>query len=417
VRSVCQDSAGMLWIGTNGGGLNRLNRLTGRFTRFVNDPADPHSLSCDRIIPLLLDSRGHLWIGTQGGGLDRFDPKTGRFGHYRYKANNPYSLSCDKVWSIYEDREGTLWVGTLEGLNRFDRATGQFTRFFSDPADPATLSDDWISGVCESASGMLWVSTFNGLNCLDRAANRFTRFTKKDGLPDNMIYCVLEDGSGDLWMSTNRGLCRLRPSTGEFRNYTVNDGLQSNEFNGSSFFRSAKGELFFGGINGFNSFFPDSIHANPFVPPVVITGFDLFNRPVPVGAMADGRTILARSIPYTESLSLAPGDNVVSFTFAAINYDAPEKNQYAYRLEGLEREWNRAGNKRFVTYAGLAPGTYVLTVQGSNNDGVWNNEGTSLTIVIRRRLTQTWWFRASVLLILAAVAYMVYKRRKLSAKP
>jgi ligand-binding sensor domain-containing protein/signal transduction histidine kinase len=418
VRSICEDQSGLLWIGTYGGGLDKFDRTTGRFSRYVHDSADPGSLSCDKIIPLLLDRQNYLWVGTQGGGLDRFDPKThgephGSHGcvHYRYNISDPYSLSNDKVWSIYEDREGTLWVGTFEGLNKFDRKTGRFTRYFSDPHDPSTLSDSWISSVCEAASGKLWVSTFNGLNSLERSTGIFTRYTKKDGLPNNTIYCMLEDTKGDLWMSTNRGLSVLHLSTGEFKNYNANDGLQSNEFNGSSFFKSKKGELFFGGINGFNAFFPDSIYNNPFVPPVVITDFKIFNKSVPIGAMPDGRSILTRSISATRSINLSYKDNLLSFEFAAINYASPEKNQYAYKMEGLDKVWNQVGNKRFITYAGLAPGKYVLNARGSNNDGVWNEEGTSLKITITPRFSQTWWFKICVLLLLTGAGVFLYELR------
>ena len=209
-------------------------------------------------------------------------------------------------------------------------------------------------------------------------------------------------------MSTNKGLSKFNPETKEFKNYDMQDGLQSDEFNGASGCKCKNGEMFFGGINGFNSFFPDSLRDNPFIPPVVVTDFQLFNKSVPVGKMRDERTILTRSITGTKEITLSYKDNVFSFEFAALHYSAPEKNQHAYKMQGLEKEWNYVGNRRFVSYTGIPAGDYVFRVIGSNSDGVWNEEGTSVSIIILPPFWKTWWFYFLCFIILTILAVVAY---------
>lgn len=420
VFAICEDRLGVFWVGIHGGGLNKLNKKWGIFTHYRHDPDNAQSLGDDRIRAMLVDRSGVLWIGTNGGGLDRFDREKKVFTHYKNDPNDPHSLSNDRIFCIYEDRAGYLWIGTFGGgLNKFDRGRKRFTHYKTDTSDINSISKNFIISLYEDRERIMWIGTVHGgLNKFDRSKGIFTRYTTKDGLPDDLIYDIIPDNRGYLWMSTNRGLSRFDPKIEEFKNFDVKDGLQSNEFNtGTGFISSRTGEMFFGGINGFNSFFPDSIMDNPFVPPIAITSFQLFNKPVLVGKLTDGRTILEKSITATKEITLSYTDNVFSFEFAALHYVSPERNRYAYKMIGLEKEWNYVGNRRFVTYTGLPPGEYTFRVMGSNNDGAWNEKGTSLKITIIPPFWNTWWFYilciiSGVLIIIAIFAYQMNRLKK-----
>lgn len=459
VRAVYEDRSGFLWVGTFGGGLNKIDRSTGQYTHYQHDPRDRSSISHNRIFSIYEDQEGTLWIGTEAGGLNKLDRKTGRFTRYR---SSPDSASENRVNTMLEDRTGTFWVGTrYEGLYIFDRSSGKFVKNYSmDPDDPDSLKTNDIYFLFEDRAGSLWVCTFGGglsrfdrkedrfihyihgpgnpesissdnvltiledregafwigtygggLNRFIREENRFTHLSEKDGMPSSVVYGILEDSLGNLWLSTNKGLSRLNPASGRFKNYDVRDGLQSNEFNGGAYFKNEKGEMFFGGVQGLNAFFPESIGENPYVPPVVITDFQLNNKSVPVGKMEEGRTVLQKSILETDDLVLSYRDRVFSFEFAALSYTSPEKNQYAYIMHGLEDEWNMAGVRRFVSYAAVRPGRYVFQVNAANNDGVWNEEGVSLNIRITPPFWQTAWFRVMAVLGVLMVFFAIYQVR------
>ena len=410
VRMVIRDRAGALWLATNGGGLNRLDPVTGRFTRFRHDPHDPGSLAHDELRMVFEDREGALWVGTYGGGLDRYDPAAGRFIHHRHDPADPTTISGNYVRTAFQDRAGVLWFGTHgDGLNRYDPAAGTFTRFRHDPADPASLSNDFVFSIHEDRTGALWVATYGGgLNRFDRAAGTFSAIRRGEGFPDDVVYGILEDARGRLWLSTNSGLVRFNPAGGGLRTFTKADGLQSNEFNGGSYYRNPQGEMFFGGINGFNAFFPEEIRESAFRPPVVLTDFQLFNQSVPVGPMGDGRVLLERSIDATGSLELSHRDRVVSFEFAALDFTVPEKNRYAYRLEGLHRDWVDLGSRRFVMFTTLPAGDYLLRVKATNGDGVWNETGTELRLIVHPPWWRSLWaYWAYGLILLGGVAGLV----------
>ncbi len=369
VFAILRDKSGYLWIGSDRG-LNKLSKSKEEFTFYIHDPDDPHSISHNSVSTILEDKLGFLWIGTHGGGLNRFDRKTESFVHFMHNSRDPKSLSHDKVISIYEDHEGTLWVGTDGG----------------------------------------------GLNRFDRDSETFVQYTKKHGLPNNVIYGILEDEEGDLWLSTNKGLSRFNPQEETFRNYDINDGLQSSEFNYNAYYKSKSGEMFFGGINGFNAFYPKDVKDNPNIPPVVITDFQIFNKSVPAGEDEDGRSILTTSISETEEIQISYKDNVISFEYVALDYAAPEKNEYAYIMEGLENEWNYVGKRRYATYSQLPPGEYTFRVRGSNNDGVWNEEGASINIIISPPFWEMWWFRITGIVAILAFIIGLYKTRTYSIR-
>ncbi|MGB8952308.1 MAG: two-component regulator propeller domain-containing protein [Candidatus Aminicenantales bacterium] len=406
VYSIVEDDAHRLWIGTLGGGINRFDPASGRFTRYLNDPKDPYSLSHNWVPFLYVDRSGVLWAGTRNG-LNRFDPTTKRFIRYQADPNNPNSLSGNYVRSILEDRSGIFWIGTQDrGLNRFDTAQAQFTHYLFDPKNPHSLRHNFILSLCKDSKGNLWVGTAGGgLELFDRKTGQFIHFTTKNGLPNNVVYGIAEDRMGHLWLSTNHGLSRFNPETRTFKNYDVSDGLQSNEFNYNAFYKNRQGEIFFGGINGLNAFYPEKIKDNLQIPPVVITDFQLFNESIPIGKTADGRSFLEQSIITAKSIRLSYRDDVFSFEFAALNYISPQKNQYKYKMEGLEENWHEVGNRHFATYTHVPPGKYIFRVLGSNNDGIWNEEGVSLQVVITPPLWQRIWFRG---LLAAAVLLSIF---------
>ncbi len=400
VRAILEDSSGILWVGTNGGGLNRYDPATETFSHYRHDPRDLRSLAEDRVTALLEDRAGRLWVGTRTGGLNRLDRTTGRFVRYEHNPTDPFSLSNDRVWALHEDHTGAIWVGTLGGISVLDPATGRFTHYLHDPDDPNSLSNDAVFSLYEDPSGIVWVGTWGGgLDRLDPTTRAFTHYTKKDGLPDDVIYGLLADSAGYLWFSTNRGLSRFNPQTESFRNYDVSDGLQDNEFNVGAYYESRSGEMFFGGTKGFNAFYPEQVTDNPFIPPIVITNLSKLNQTV--------RTYL----PADEHIQLSYRDNLFSFEFAALDYNAPEKNQYAYMVEGFDPDWVAAGNRRYASYTNLRGGDYVFRVKGSNNDGVWNEQGIAIHISVTPPFWETWWFLGLTALVLAGAVVAGYRLR------
>jgi DNA-binding CsgD family transcriptional regulator len=383
VIAILQDHNGFIWVGTENG----LNRFDGyRFTAFLRDPTDAASLSHGYVMSLCEDRSGILWFGSSDDGISRYNPNRKRFSHFRSLPGRSDSLGSSLVWSFCEDPPGTLWIGTQVGLDRMDLKRRTLTRITSPPTD---------------RHGDLWIGTWGGgLNKLDRKTGTFSRFTRADSLASNNIYGILEDESGNLWFSTNEGVSRFSPRTRQFRNYDVSDGLQSKEFNGGAYLRCRSGEMVFGGANGFNAFFPQDIFDNAFIPPVRITSFKLMNREVR----------LERTVWDMGEIELSAKDSLFSFEFAALDYSAPEKNQYAYKLDGLTEEWIPTDSgHRWASFSLLPPGRYVFRVKGSNSDGVWNEEGISLVIRVRGPWWRSWWF-LSLLAVLLGL-FLLQRRR------
>jgi ligand-binding sensor domain-containing protein/serine phosphatase RsbU (regulator of sigma subunit) len=382
IQSVTEDQAGNIWIGFFSSGLDKYDKRTGEFTHFKSDKSRAGTLTDNSVYALLEDRSGTLWVGTYRGGLHRYNRETGAFTAYTHVDSILTSLGGRGVFALCEDREGALWVGTLGGgLDRMDRGTGFFTHFRNDPKDANSLSDNIVACIYESRSGDLWIGTTGGLNRFDRATSGFKRYKEKDGLPNDVVLGILEDGKGNLWLSTNNGISRFDPRTEEFRNYDYRDGLQGNEFNQSAYARSSlTGEMYFGGGNGFNVFQPDGMKENRYAPPVAITSFTRYSPDKKGGAFVD------RFADTKESITLSYKDNVANFEFAAMNFLNPSKNQLAYRLEGFSDNWIHLGSERKATLF-LDVGEYMLRVKGSNNDGVWNEEGATLRIEV----TPPWW--------------------------
>lgn len=406
ILSIAEDQTGNLWFGTSLMGLDVYNRGTDKFTHYKNVPNDSHSLSNNIVRALFVDHSGRLWIGTFNGGLNQFDSETEQFIRYQHDPDDPNSLSDNTVMSITESPIGELWIGTLGGLNKFDENKNIFVHYIHNPNDPSSLSHNGASTVFVDQEGVLWIGTNGGgLNRFDEQSERFIHYREIDGLPSDTVMGIMEDDQGNLWISTSHGISKFNPRLETFRNYDSYDGLQGNQFNFNALYKSHSGELYFGGVDGLNAFYPSAIQDNPNIPPIEITDFQLGNKPVQIGA----ESVLKKSILEMEELVLSHQDRVISFEFAALSFTSPQKNRYRYKLEGFDETWTEVGSdRRFVTFTNLDPGEYVFYVIGSNNDGIWNEQGTSIEITITPPWWGTIWFRLSMILLLVGIVSGVF---------
>ena len=425
----------ILWIGTEVGGLYRFDRNAKKFFNYKIPTHDSFHFSDNYVLSIYRDpaSRGTLWVGTEAG-LNKFDERSEKFKQYNFSRENPDGLSGGFLLSIREFRYGgsktpagrrVLLLATERGLNCFDPATERFTQFLHDPRNPRSISNNVVNCIHQDRAGRWWIGTAGGLNRLILSISdgakppisedaTFIHYFEKDGLPNDYINGILEDEEGNLWLSTNRGIAKFNPETETFRNYDVADGLQSNEFNRAAYYQCRHGEMFFGGISGLNMFFPQALKDNPNLPPVVITDFKIFNTSV--GLSTAEATPIKKVIAETDEIRLSYKDNVFSFEFAALEYTEPEKNQYAYKMEGFDHDWVKIGAKREAVYTNLDPGEYIFRVKGSNNDGVWNEKDTSIKVIISPPFWRTWWFTALSALLLGLAVYGGHRFRLKSLK-
>lgn len=421
INSFCEDSVGNIWIATDFGGLNKFIRKENRFVHFKHYSDDPSSIIKDRVSQLFIDHRGDLWIGYDSDGISKLSKGDTIFVHYHNDPENQKSISQGTVFAINEDNEGNLWFGTNGGgLNKFNRNSEEFIHYKNDPDDPLSLSKDEVSVIHIASNGIMWIGTTGGgFNRFDSENNTFQRYRIQDGLPSDMICGILEDEKGNLWISTYKGLSKFNPETESFKNFISADGLAGDEFNNWAYFKDKDGIMYFGGTNGLNVFHPDSLNDNPFPPPVVITDFQILHKPVAVGydSLWD-RTILTNSISETTELYLNHDDNILTFEFAALDFRNPGRNQYAYFLEGFDKDWTLTdAKKRYATYTNLDPGEYVFRVKGSNNDGLWNKEGASIALFINPPWWLTWWaymlYGAALVLLVVSIRGYDLKRQRL----
>jgi signal transduction histidine kinase/ligand-binding sensor domain-containing protein/DNA-binding response OmpR family regulator len=406
VLAVRKDHNGGLWVGMWAAGLNYYDPATKKVRRYKHDPKNPKSLSDNNIFHILVDRKGNVWIATWGNGLNKYNPATDDFTRYTPDPENPSSIASFELDYLLEDSEGKIWIASeVDGLDRFDPVTHTFTHYKSN-GKPGSLSSNSVFAIYEDSKKRLWVGTSAGLNLFNPTTQTFTTYRQTDGLPNDGVLGILEDRNGDLWLSTNKGLSRFNPDNKVFKNFLEGDGLQSDQFNRWASCRLSTGELLFGGTNGFNLFHPDSIKANTYRPPVHITGFRVFNKPVAIGD-----EILKQNILTTREITLNYLQNVFSFDFTALNYRQPEKNQYRYKMEGFQDNWIDAGYERKASYTNLSPGEYTFRVLASNNDGVWNEEGASIKIIITPPYWQTWWFTTLVILAIIALIIIIFRVR------
>jgi signal transduction histidine kinase/sugar lactone lactonase YvrE len=405
VLSTVEDKTGLLWFATFRGGLNSLDRKTGRFTAYRHDPRRPDGPSSDIVMRLELERTGQIWVAMDHN-LDLFDPVSKRFRHYPAADK---ALVDTHVVCMAQDRDGVLWLGTRDGLLRFNPSSERAQYYKNDPAKPTSLINNRVNALLVDRAGVLWVGTQGGLDRFDAAIDGFRAYTEHDGLPNAAVQGILEDRSGNLWLSLGKGLANWNPRTQAATSYYVSDGLAGDDFTDwNAPFESARGEMFFPAANGITVFYPGQVAKNNYVPAVVLTDFRLFGVPVNVG----GDSPLHQPILATRSLSLTRSQSVFSFGFSSLSYAYPERNRYRYRLEGLEQRWNYTeSSRRFATYTTLAPREYVFRVQGSNNQGIWNENGVSLHIRVLPPWWNTTWFRALCPVLVLALAWAAYQFR------
>ncbi|HKI73911.1 MAG TPA: histidine kinase dimerization/phosphoacceptor domain -containing protein, partial [Pseudomonadales bacterium] len=357
-------------------------------------------ISSNAVSAILVDSKGRVWLTTYGGGVDQY-LGAGKFSHYPRKDNPKGAFSSLKAVDIAEAPDGRLWIATDGGgVVILDPATGDTQNLRSSPGDPASLSSDNIINVTD-ALGTMWVGSLDhGLNRLNPNSMQFTHYTKSNGLTSDAVYGMLADGNGNLWISSGKGLSVLNPRTNEIVTYDQTHGLQSEDFNNGAALKLADGSFLFGGSNGFNAFAPDHVKGNTYVPPIVVTEFSKFNEPFS----------LPKPVWRSNKIELNHDDFVIGFEFAAMDFTAPEKNRYQYMLEGFDRNWVDAKpGTHQVTYTNLDPGHYTFRVRGSNNDGVWNEAGTSIAVSVNPPIWATWWAYLVYLVLGVLIVYQLQK--------
>lgn len=399
IQTLLAGESGIIWIGTFSSGLDAYNPRTGIFKHYQNNPVNSNSLSDNRVYALAEDIDGIIWIGTYAGGLNRLNPKTGDISRYKSIEGDSLTISSDRVWSMAFDQDGKLWLGTFGGgINVFDPKSYSVTKvFINDPNDSTSLADNNIIRVFKDGKGNMWIGSTKGLSKYDIKAGNFINYREKNGLSNDVVFGILEDNKGNLWISTNNGLSEFNPKTETFINYYYQDGLQGNEFNQNAFAKDKRtGRLLFGGPNGFNVFNPDDIKENLYVPPIAFTDYIRYNTDD-----EEGKPIFERGISVRDSILLTYKDNIVTLQFAAMSYYNNYENQYRYKLEGFNENWIQLGNNHNVTFTNLSPGDYTLRVFGSNNDGVWNENGASLFVEV----LPPWW-RTNIAYTLYAFAFL-----------
>lgn len=373
VLSLMEDSKGDIWVGTYRG-VNRLDAEAGTFRRYELAPdLDTHEFA--NAISFMFEAENAVWVGT-GAGLFRLDPETGAHEQFTKESTGPSGLPSDYMTVAAPAQAGGWWLGTEYGAVRFDPATREFHEHLR-AGEGGRLSHRYVMDMLESRDGTLWVATDFKLNRLGADGSN-TYIGREKGLPSNTIYSILEDGKGDIWIGTNNGLVEYRPATGAVRVYDATDGLQSNEFNGGARFRSASGEMFFGGINGLNAFYPSRVGYLTAPPTVGITRFFKFNEEAALPAPP------AR-------LDLSWRDTMIGFEFAVFDFAAPQKNQFRYRLEGFDKQWLTAAGHHHVTYTNLDAGEYVFRVQGANRHGIWAEDEARVILQVQPAPWRTWW--------------------------
>ena len=420
ITSLLEDSKGKIWITTFGLGVICYDPLSNQIKSLKRIKNDPNSLSNNYTHIVYESKDGIIWIGTGAGGLNKYSPSTETFTVYKNIPSDTNSLSSNQIVTICEDNKGFLWLGTLnEGLNKFNPGSGQAKRYLHNANDLSSISSNRIHSIFFDSKGDLWIGTFGGgLNKWISDNDSFKQITVNDGLPSNTIQKILEDNLGNLWLSTENGISRFNPENMEIKNYDVNDGLQGNSFfRNAGFLNPTTGEIYFGSTNGLSILNPSNIKLNDRAPQVVLTNFRIFNRNISISTYPEDDSHLKQNILYAKEIILPYEDNFISFEFAALDFNNPDKNQYEYKMEGFNKDWIYSGNQRYVTFTNLDAGTYTFRVKGCNSDGVWNEQDASISIIILPPWWKTWWayllYAAAIGAILLFVRQFEMKRVKL----
>jgi ligand-binding sensor domain-containing protein/two-component sensor histidine kinase len=400
IRAICEDNFGNIWAGTYNRGLNLIQKKTFKIKRILSGNESIENLSSDQIQSLLIEDEEY-WIGTFGGGLNYAKSSDNPFfSTLKFKrfVNNPEddnSLSDNRVYKVFKDSKNNIWVGTFGGgLNKFVPGTGSFKHYRYDPQDNRTIADDKIISIHEDSEGFLWIGTYGGgLNKFDPSTEKFQRITQQDGLLSSVIYGILEDRKKNIWLSTDNGIFTINFNTKKISRYDILDGLQSREFSGGSYFKSESGELFFGGINGLNYFYPDSISVSTFLPEVIITSIKIQNE---------------RIKGNPNNITLDYNKNFISFEFSALDFSNPKENSYSFILEGFDKNWQpTTSERRAANYTNLPPGSYIFRVRGSNSDGIWSDNEATFMFSINPPIWLTWWFISITAILLGLIIYYI----------
>jgi signal transduction histidine kinase/AraC-like DNA-binding protein/streptogramin lyase len=472
VDCIREDNNGNLWVGTNGGGLNYLNTRNDKFYHLFPDGKGIYSLSSNIIVTLFEDSDQKLWIGTYLGGLNCFDPLTGRVKVYTHDNSDSTSLSDNRVWGVCEDSHKNIWVATLtSGLNRLDRKTGGFKRFntgnssicfdytnsisvdgndnfwistayglinfdplknnskcyFHDPANSFSISSNQIISTFNDSRGMFWVCTYDGLNLMDQKNGSFRVFKEKDGLSSASVFRIEEDNDGNLWISSRNGISKLiigDTEKGEdslsfrFVNYDMTDGLQGREFNQTASFKTRDGELWFGGPNGLNAFYPQEVKEDRSPVRLVITGLRIDNNVIKYGQKVNGRVLIEKPLFNTDKIVLKYAENSFTIDFVALNYFFPGKSKYAYTLEGFSDKWTYTdGRENFATFSNVKNGNYTFKVKATNSDGLWNDSFITLKVKIMPPVWKSWYayliYTVLILSLLILLRYLTLTKERM----
>lgn len=403
------------YIGTENNGIYFYSPSNNRNSKFLKYNFDGKATSNYMANWIAEDRSGELWIGTDGDGVIRHNPKDNKTTIYQNRHDDTNSISNNRATCFMENRNGDIWIGTAGGgINIFNKKSNKFTRHQSVVTNSTTYHFSFILSMHEDSVGNIWAGTFgHGLVRYEKSSKRFSFVTSDDGLPDNIIYGVLEDSSGALWLSHNMGITCYNYSDSTFINFDVRDGLQENEFNSNAFLKTDSGLFLFGGNNGFNIFNPNEIVTNEHIPNIVYTDLKVNNKSIKPGEN-NGRIILKKSISISKKIYILHSDREISLEFAALDFSVPKKNRYRYRLN--EDNWVDLGNENTIKFHKLQAGETTLRVIGSNNDGVWNEQGAVLTFVVKPPFYQTVTFKTLILLLIFFIVYFIYYLRTLSLK-
>lgn len=451
LASIYEDENGIIWVGNWGQGLNLYNRKTGEVEHYSSELSGKYHIPNDFIHCIFEDDMHTIWLGTRDGllvfekqkksfarpevlfkgsgfsnftglrinrmiqdhsgaywiathdGLYRMERKKSRPDHFYAGAIPEFRISSNLVYTVLEDREGAIWVGTINGLDVINLSKRTRTHYRKGNKKVNSISGDFITALCEDQQGDIWIGTNSYVNRYSKKEAKFSYYSGEQGFPSNLVYSILKDKNNSLWFATGNGLCRFDAESNNFRTYTVEEGLQSPEFNLNTSFISKSGEMFFGGMNGFNSFYPDSLTGNPHIPVLAITSAYKMSKGAKeyIDLGKDGK------------INLNYNENTFTIEFAALEFTNPAKNRYAYRLEGADDDWIDIGTRNFVAFTNLPPGEYTMQVKGCNNDGLWNETGVSIPLIIH----PPWWkssiaYATYVLLIIFLIFLYIKLRER-----
>jgi len=426
VWAIAEHRPNIMWVGTYDAGLNLIDTKRNLVEHFINQPDNDNSLIDNKILALYKDKEKNLWIGTKSG-LDKLDTVTKNFSHFNFDANDENSLSFNYVLSIFEDSRGLLWISTYGGgLNSYNKKTQQFIRYKYDSKDANSISSNYVMSVSEDSDSNIWIATFTGINKLDFHSQKITRYGKQQGLANEATYAVLEGNDDAIWLSSNRGISRLDKKGNSFTNFTLEDGLQSYEFNSGAFLKSSTGELYFGGINGFNIINPKKAIKTKSDLSVTLTKMRVFNQPVNIGTAEQKKPAhtssfhLEKAIYLLDRLTLSHKESLVSFELSTLDFSQGSDIHYEYMLENLDDKWITVSAKsRLVTYTNLPEGNYTLLLRARKANAPWSKNITRLAINVEPPPWLSWWaYSAYIFIFFTLMSLFFYQRyqRYLSIK-